>query len=197
MALSARDTGNRKTKIDVPQEGTHMARLVGLSDLGHQPGFTWQGKDIESTYKVEFTYELPNSLMEDKRPHWVSEDVSVNDFEGEGIKSTMMARVRSLDINNESSNGKDLTKLIGKPCMVTIKHNERGYPKLKGQAAVGGIPMGMEVPELSNPTFSFDMDNPDMDMYERFAEFKQGKLKAALNFNETKLAKELAVSDEY
>ena len=197
MSLSARDTGNRKTKLDVPEQGTHMARLVGLTDLGHQPGFTWQGKDIESSWKVEFTYELVNSLMADGRPHWVSEDVNVNDFEGDGVVSTMMARVRSLDKENASDDGKNLSKLLGAPCMATISLNEKGYPKLKGQAAVGAISLGMDVPELNNEQFTFDMDAPNMDVWESFADFKQGKIKVALNFDATVLAKELAVSDEY
>lgn len=197
MALSARDTGNKKGKVDQPQAGTHMGRLVGLTDLGHQPGFTWQGKEIESQWKVEFTYELVNSLMEDGRPHWVSEDVSVNDFEGDGIVSTMMARVRCMDKDNESNNGKDLTKLLDKPCMVTVSINDNGWPKLKGQAAVSGVPMGMDVPELSNPQFSFDMDQPDMAMWDKFPEFKQMKIKSSLNLAETTLAKELAEGDDY
>lgn len=197
MSLSAESKSPRKNKVDIPDAGTHMARLVGLTDIGHQPGFIWKDKKIDSSYKITFTYELVNSLMEDGRPHWVSEDVNVNDFEGDGIRSTMMARVRCIDPENESNNGKDLSKLINKPCMVTIIINDNGYPKLIGQTAVSGIPIGMEVPVLQNNTFIFDMDAPDMDVYESFSEFAQGKLKAAINFDQSELAKELAVSDEY
>jgi hypothetical protein len=194
MALKAEMKGGAKPK-DVPQAGTHMARLVGLTDLGHQPGFQFKGNDIPSAYKIEFTYELPNSKTVDGRPHWISEDVKVNSFEGKGIISTMMARVRTLDPDNDSEDGKDLQALLTKPCMVTVSMGENGYPKLKGQACVSGIPMGMEVPELENPSFAFDMDDPDMDLYEGFPEFKKGKLKAALNYEETSLSRELALED--
>lgn len=193
MALTAKS--NNPKQADRPQGGTHVARLVGLTDLGHQPGFEYKGSEIPSSWKIEFTYELPNSRTKDGRPHWISEEVKVNDFEGKGITSTMMARVRTIDKDNDTNDGKDLTKMLNKPCMVTVTVTETGYVKLKGQASVSGIPMGMEVPELENDTFVFDMDDPDMELYETFPEFKKEKLKAAINYNETALAKELALED--
>jgi len=193
MGLKAESKGNPNK--DLPMPGTHMARLVGLTDLGHQPGFQYKGNDIPSSYKIEFTYELPNSKMKDGRPHWISEEVKVNNFEGKGITSTMMARVRTLDPENQSEDGSDLLVLLDKPCMVTVSEGDNGYPKLKGQACVSGIPMGMEVPELENPMFSFDMSDPDMDMWESFTDFKKGKIKAALDYDETKLKQELALED--
>jgi len=198
MSLQARSTKPRgSSNREYPEAGTYTARLVGLTDLGHQDGFVYQGKEIESSWKVEFTYELVDTKMEDGRPFWVNEEVSVNDFEGEGITSTMMARVRTLDKANESDNGKDLTKLLDKPCMVTVIINDNGYPKLKGQAAVSGVPVGLPITELRNDIFSFDMDNPNMDLYAKFPEFKQTKLKTSLNFDETELAKQLAETGEY
>lgn len=193
MALKARSTGSKSK--DLPEVDTHMARLVGLVDLGHQPGFEWNGREIESAYKVEFVYELPNSLMKDGRPHWVSEEVKVNDFEGKGIMSTMMARVRTLDKSNDSQDGKDLTRLLGKPCMITLSEGSNGYPKIKGQAAVSSIPAGMPVPDLVNDKFAFDMDDPDMAVWERLSEFTQDRVKRALDFDNTALAKELELEN--
>ena len=69
--------GIRKTskKREQPEGGTHMARLVGITDLGEQPGFIYQGKEIESQFKREFTYELVNAHMSDGRPFHVSEEM--------------------------------------------------------------------------------------------------------------------------
>ena len=84
MALKMRNTSGGGD-LDIPLEGTHLGRLVGITDLDHQPGFTWQGpkgpEDVESQYKVTFTYELCNSMTKDDRPHWVSEDFKVSDHE--------------------------------------------------------------------------------------------------------------------
>ena len=62
MALQARSTGNGSSKEQAPV-GSHLARLVGLVDLGHQPEYEWQGKTVESQFKVVFIYELVNENM--------------------------------------------------------------------------------------------------------------------------------------
>jgi len=197
MALKAHNPNGGKGK-DVPQAGVQAARLVGITDLGHQPGFTYQGKQIESSYKVEFTYELVNSLMEDGRPHWVSEQFKFSDWRGKNgsFPSTMMSRVDALDPLNESNDGEDLTILLDKPCMLTVSLTDDGWPKIKGQAAVTGVPLGMEVAPLQNEPFAFDMEAPDMDLWATFPEFKQNQIKNALNLADTPLAKELAQLDE-
>ena len=195
MSLIARSTKPKKV-LDNPVEGTHMARLVGLTDLGHQPGFVYEGKEIESEYKIEYTYELVNSLMKDGRPHWVSESIKVNDYVPDrpgGFIATMMARAQALDPENAD---KDSRKHIGKPCMVTVTISEKGYANVKGQAAVTGCPIGMEVPALANATFIFDMDEPDLDLWATFPEFKQNKIREALNFEETELFRQLVLEGE-
>ena len=197
MALQAKNHGGSGAK-DVPEKGNHFARLVGITDLGHQPGFEYRGKDVESQYKVTFTYELVNSLMEDGRPHWVSEDFKVSNWIGKngGFDSTMMSRVKSIDVADDSNLGEDLRELLGKPCMVTVSLTEAGWPKVAGQAAVSMIPAGMTVPDLVNEPFAFDMDNPDMDVWMRLTEFTKEKIKKALNFHESKLFENLAAADE-
>ena len=166
--------------ISQPETGTHAARLVGITDLGHQPGFEWQGKEIQSAYKVRLTYELPNSLMEDGRPHWVSEDVTNSDNE----KSTLAMRVRTL-----GGSFSDLSSLIGKACMITLVENKNGYIKIDGQGGVGGVPNGFPVPDLVNPSFIFDMDEPDMDIFNNFPEFIQERITSALNYEGSELEK--------
>lgn len=186
MALTARSFGAKK---DVPTEGTKIARLVGLIDLGHQPGFEYQGEMTKSNYKITFTYELTGSLMEDGRPHWVSEDVNVSDYVGDGITSKMMKRVGALDPYGTISNkGKELAKLVGLPCMVSLRLNAKGYPTIKD---VVPAPEGIPVPELKNGPQLFNMDAPDMDMYAKFSDFVKGKLNASLDLQETQLYKEL------
>ena len=192
MALSAKSFGTGKTK-DQPTEGTKMARLVGLLDLGHQPGFEYQGEQVKSNYKITFTFELPGSLTDDGRPHWVSTDVNVSDYVGDGIISKMMKYVYALDpTGNISDNGKDLKKLIGLPCMVNIKHNKKGYAQIKD---VVSAPEGMPIPELANDPQIFSMDDPDMDLFNKLPEFVQNKMKSALDFEESGLYKALLEQD--
>ncbi len=170
------------TMKEQPKEGTHVARVVGITDLGHQPAFEWLGQQIESSYKVEITYELTNSLMEDGRPFHVSEQITNSD----NIKATLRIRAESIgaDINH-------LESFLGKPCSVTVKHNDKGYANVKGQAAVGGIPSGMPVPPLQNPKYIFELAKPDMDLWDKMPEFRQKKILSGLDLEKTELGQQL------
>jgi hypothetical protein len=197
MTFSARKPVTKAK--EQPQQGTHVARLLGITDLGHQPGFVYEGKPIESAWKLEFTYELVNHTMEDGRPFLVSEDLTNKDWEDTktGRASTLVARAKSLLGDTYREGVSDLSKLLSAPCMVTVVSNDKGYAKIRGQAAVGSVPFGMDVKELENNTYAFTMDDPDLDMFESMPEFKKEKLQNALNFDETELAKKLAEGDQY
>lgn len=180
-------------KKDVPAEGTMMGRLVGIIDLGHQPGYEFGGETIKSNFKVTFTYELPGSLTEDNRPHWLHEDLNYSDHE----KSTMYKRVKALDPTGEltasDKSGYALQNLINQPCMINIEHNAKGWAKVK---EVVSAPQGIAVPELANTPIIFNMDEPNMDVYNKFSDFVKEKMSNALDFKDTALYKELLISNE-
>lgn len=169
-----------------PSKGTHWARVVGISDIGHQPGFTWSGGDVESQFKIEITYELVESEMEDGRPFWVSEEVKNSDNEN----SNLTARAAALGVPV-----REFPKAIGKPCMVALDINDKGYPKIIN---VSGVPSSMTLPELRNPTVLFDIYAvpPQVELYNSFSDFKKSKIQSALDFKDTPLYLELLKQGE-
>jgi len=181
MGLKARSTGGNKG--EQAPAGTHMARLVGLVDLGHQPGYVYEGKQVESKFKILFLYELVDTAMEDGRPFWVEESVNVSDYEPKQkgkVSSTMMLRVRTLDgYDGVSDNGNNLAALIGKTCMVTSYQKDNGYAAIQ---TVAGMPQGMNVTELKNTPVTFNMDETDVDTFLKFPEWRQTNIKRALDF---------------
>lgn len=175
----------QKSNREQPPAGTHLARIVGLSDLGHQPGFVWNGKEIESQYKIEITYELVTTDMTDGRPFWVSEELNNTDNEKGNLYDRCLAA------------GTDIYKildLINKPVMVSLAMKESGYPRITN---VSGVPGGLPVPELRNDTQVFNIyaDPPHMEQFQKFPEFKQNKIKEALDFKTTALYKELLLQE--
>lgn len=169
-----------------PDEGVHMGRVVSLSDLGHQPGFTWAGGEADSAFKVELGYELVNLDMEDGRPFWLSEEVTNTDNE----RGKLRSRASAAGINV-----KDIDTILDKPVMITVEHNDKGYAKIVN---VAGVPQGIEVPALRNPTTTFDIydEQPDVEAFLAFPEFKQNKIRNALDFSTTVLSKALKVEEE-
>jgi hypothetical protein len=170
---------SKKTTEQIKPD-TYVARIVGIASLGLRPPFTWQGKQIDSKYAIEITYEFPSALMADGRPFWVSEEITDSDNDG----SALYKRCQ-----DTGSNLSDLQTLIGKKVMVTVTHNDNGYAKIKGKDAVTACPSIIEVGPLVNPTFMFDpYDNPDMEYWGKLPEFKQKRLMEALDWNEMKLS---------
>jgi len=191
MSLTVKSNNSHSNKQkDIPEKGSHLARVVALVDLGHQPAWEYNGETIKDSNKITFTYELVASEMEDGRPHWVSEDLNVSDYESTegGISSTMMKRVRSIDVDNITQDGVDLTKLINLPCLVTITYNKKGYPKVGN---VTPVPAGMEVQELRNTPYVFNLDDPDMNIWDTFPQFVKDKIMRAINFPESSLETQL------
>lgn len=180
MAFGARKT--ERAAADQPKPGTYLARLVGITDLGHQPAFQFEGGVADAAFKLTFTYELPNSKMKETgRPHWVSEDMKNSDFydKKKGIAATLMKRVYAMDPDGSlTKDGQNLEPLINKPCFVEIGLNDKGYVKVKN---VTGAPEGIPVPELANDPFIFSFDEPNVETFRRFPEFVQNKIKSALN----------------
>ena len=173
---------SNKTNSVAP-EGVHFARVVVLSDIGHQPGFKWSGGEVDSSYKLELVYELVNTQMSEKddRPFWVAEEVTNTDNERGKLKSRVLATGASFS---------KIEEMVGKPVMLTIEHNDKGYPKVTN---VAGVPAGTQIPELRNEPVVFDIyaDPAHVDAYLGFPEFKQNKIKDALDFAETPLYKAL------
>lgn len=173
-------------KREQPDVGVYLARVAQVTNLGHQPGFEWQGKEIQSSYKLEFTYELVSAKMEDGRPFWVSEEITNTDSE----KGNLRTRLQAAGVSFEN-----FDEVLGKAVTITLEHNAKGYPKIVN---VAGVPGGYDVAELDNPPVMFDIysDTPDLELFKSFPEFKRKKIEAALDFKEQLLYAEL-MSDGY
>lgn len=169
-------------KADIPQ----YARVVGLTYLGMQPEWEWQGKKQEAVEQFEITYELPNSKMKDGRPHWLSESMAISFNDGDGnpqYRSRLMKRIAAICPGGEAEGGFNMPAILNQICMVTPHHDKKGYARLAANAVVG-VPVGTSVPELQNPMF--DMSDWDKVTKEQWDNLKspltRKKIQAAENY---------------
>jgi hypothetical protein len=174
-ALSKPTTSNYPKAERIP-EGTYPARLVQLVSLGVQET-EWKGV-VKQSPKVTLTFELPTetiTINDEEQPRWLSREftLSLSDM------SNLTPVVKALDPKGEC---KDLSDLLGKPCMVQVGSTSTGNAKITSIVA----PMrGMPVAEIYNPAkmLAFDFDNPDLEMFATFPQFMQEKIKSAINYN--------------
>lgn len=163
-------------KADRIPEGTYPARLVQLISLGVQEG-EWQGQ-VKQSPKVTLTFELPTETITingEEQPRWIGKEFNLSLHEKSGLTPV----VKALDPKGEC---KDLTELLGKPCMVQVGSTATGNAKVVSVVA----PMrGMPVAEIYNEAkmIAFDFDAPDLEVFATFPAFMQEKIKSAINYN--------------
>ena len=163
----------RSTQVEVPSVQPHLSRVVRIVNLGLQPGFMWEGKEIEADYKLDFTFEITDEDMKDGRPFWISKEINNKDSDKSTLYAWMLAA--GTDCNN-------IDKSLGQAVMMTPKIKDSGWPTVEN---VAGLPPSMQgsVAELRNEPLLFDFteDNPDMDTWAKLPEMTQNKVLAALD----------------
>lgn len=192
MGLNAKKVGNGGNGGNrVPQAniepGTYPARLVQIIDLGLQAQRPYQGKDKPPAQEIMLTYELVDTFMLDEdgkeledKPRWISETLPFYGLYADKAKSTQ--RYNALDPNGEYDG--DFSKAIGQPVNVTIVNNAVGDKVYDNVATISTMrPRDADkCPELVNPSKLFDLDDPDMEVFNALPEWLRDKIKGNLNF---------------
>lgn len=195
MALKAPQGGGKQF---APQEnikpGTYPARVVQLIDFGLQPQRPFKGQDKKPAYELGITYELVDEFMKDEdgndiedKPRWISETLPVHPLVADKAKSTQ--RYTTFDPNLEL--GGDFSSMLGKPCNVTIINNKSGDKVYDNVATISAMRErdAAKCPELKNPAKMFDLDNPDMEVFNAFPKWIQEKISSNLGFKGSRLEK--------
>lgn len=187
--------GNRVPQANI-EPGTYPARLVQIIDLGLQAQRPYQGKDKPPAQEIMLTYELVDTFMLDEdgkeledKPRWISETLPFYGLYADKAKSTQ--RYNALDPSGEFDG--DFAKAIGTPINVTIVNNAVGDKVYDNIATISAMrPRDADkCPELVNPAKLFDLDNPDMEVFNALPEWLRDKIKGNLNFKGSPLEAKL------
>jgi hypothetical protein len=191
MGLNAKKVGGGNGGNKVPQAniepGTYPARLVQIIDLGLQAQRPYQGKDKPPAQEIMLTYELVDTFMLDEdgkeledKPRWISETLPFYGLYADKAKSTQ--RYNALD--PEGAYDGDFSKAIGQPVNVTIVNNAVGDKVYDNVATISAMRSrdADKCPELVNPSKLFDLDDPDMEVFNSLPEWLRDKIKGNLNY---------------
>lgn len=198
MALNAKNIqGNNAERIEQPniEPGTYPARLVQILDLGLQAQRPYKGKDKPPVQEIMLTYELVDTFMVDKdgndvqdKPRWISETLPFYGLYTDKAKSTQ--RYNALDPNGDYDG--DFSKAIGQPINVTVVNNPGKDGKVYDNVGTVSTMRQKDAdkcPELQNPSKVFDLDAPDMDVFNALPQWIQDKIKENLNYEGSALQK--------
>lgn len=148
----------KATPRSVPvSEGAHIAICISVIDLGLQT-VQWQGT-IKELRKVMLTWEIPDETIQvdgEERPRVISKEYTLSLGDKAKLREHLEAW-RGKKFSDDELDGFDLQNILGKPCLLQVLHNERGYANI---SAVMSVPKGTSVTPTGTELTYFDLTDP-------------------------------------
>ena len=186
MGFIASDTGGGNFKT-VPA-GVFIGRCYELIDMGTQTNETgiYAGK---SDHKIKIGFELfgddeeGNPLTIDvdgkEMPLTITKDYTVSLHEKANLRKELAAW-RGKDFTEEEAKAFDVSKLIGAYAMVNVTHKTNTQGKTRANiSGLSPLPSALKnaKPTPVHANRIFNLDEPDMAIFETFYEYLQEQIK--------------------
>lgn len=185
MGLTATQEGGGD--FEMTPEGQYIARCYRIIDLGTQKITNSFG--TKEQHKVMISWELigkDDPKMEDGRPFSVHQTYTVTLSEKGNLRPALEAW-RGKKFTAEELEGFDLSKVLGQYCMIQVVHSDDGkFANVQTIMAYKG-----EKPEPVNENIVFDIDNPDMDVFNALSDNMKAKIMSAPEWDKGKQAASL------
>ena len=184
MAFIAKDSGGGDFKKVPP--GAYIGRCYSLIDLGTQLTSGQYGEKMQ--HKIRIGWELfgddeegnPLTVEVDGKPMpmTISKSYTVSLHEKAGLRKDLAAW-RGRDFTEEEAKAFDVSKLLGAYCMVnatTSETNGKTYTNVAGLTPLPGALKNAK-PAAVHENIVFDLDKPDMKVFNAFHEKLQDAIK--------------------
>ena len=184
MSFIASDAGGGNFKR-VPA-GAYIGRCYSLIDLGTQLSSGQYGEKMQ--HKLRIGWELfgddedgnPLTIEIDGKdmPLTISKSYTVSLHEKAGLRKDLAAW-RGRDFTDEEAKAFDVSKLLGAYCMVnatTSETNGKTYTNVAGLTPLPGA-LKNSKPAAVHENLVFDLDKPDMKVFNAFHEKLQDAIK--------------------
>tara|TARA_R110000751_G_scaffold124294_1_gene225427 strand:- start:6095 stop:6772 length:678 start_codon:yes stop_codon:yes gene_type:complete len=174
------------------EAGTYPTRIVIVADLGLQAQRPFPGSDQkEPRREVLLTYEFTDEFQKDDdgediadKPRWLTETFPLYNLGADRAKSTK--RYNALDAQHHFEG--DYFQFINMPCNVTVvlnpgkgKNVGKVYENVAEVTAMRSKDAD-KTAELANTPITFDLDDPDLDMFLALPKWIKEKITNNLEF---------------
>jgi hypothetical protein len=186
MGFIAKDTGGGDYKR-VPS-GSHVARCYSVIDLGTQTSTGQYG--IKSQRKIQLGWEVlgddddgnPIVIEVDGKtlPLTIRKSYTMSLHEKAGLRKDL-AGWRGRDFTDDEAAGFDVSKLLGAYAMLNVQISENNGKTYSNVASVSRLPNAFKdsKPAGVHKNVLFDIDKPDMAVFEKFHESLQKAIQTA------------------
>lgn len=188
---------NNGVKRELIPAGSHLAICYSMVHIGT---ITEEIQGVEKRMnKVRITWEIPSETREfdgEMKPLVISKEYTLSMHEKATLRRDLESW-RGKGFTEDEAKRFDITKLLGKPCILSIIHSvAKSGNMYAGIGSISGIIKGMAIPELYNPIFEFNYTDQFSDeKVEKFPEFIRDKIKQSEEYIALKLG-ETDMSDE-
>ena len=174
MPIIARNTGG---SFEPAPQGTFPARCYRLIHVGTVAG-TYAGKPTRRSV-VQIGWELPTQLMTDGRP-FVIDQIYTLSLSPKSNLRPLLVGWRGRDFTDDEAANFNMEAIVGHACMLSIihTHNETGDVRAKVQGAFP-LPQGTQISDAVNAREVFDVDLPDMDVFNKLSDFMQSMIRSS------------------
>jgi hypothetical protein len=194
MGLTASDKGG--SDFELTPEGIYTARCYRIIDLGTQKGAEIFGS--KDQHKVMISWELIGAddpkMQEGEnkgKPFSIHKRYTVSLGEKASLRQDLESW-RGRKFTSEELRGFDLSKVLGQYCTIQIVHSEDGkYANVQTIMAHKGTK-----PEPVNPNLIFDIDKPDMQIFETLSDNIKGTIMQAPEWNKKQSATKEPVQEK-
>jgi hypothetical protein len=187
MGLVAKDSGDF---VSAPP-GMHLARCYRIIDLGTQRS-EYMGKE-KYLPKVMIQFEIHGEddkgqplLTQDGRPLSIAKSFTLTLAEKSTLRKDLQMW-RGRDFTAEELRGFELKNVLGAWAMLTVTHTESNGKTYTNIAGVNPVPANMKkagLPEGINKTEIFDIENPNMELFDSFSENLKKKISSSPEWQE-------------
>ena len=186
MAFIAADSGGGNFKRVPP--GAYIGRCFSLIDLGTQLSSGQFGEKMQ--HKIRIGWELfgddeagqPLTIDVDGKmmPLTITKSYTVSLHEKSGLRRDLAAW-RGKDFTDEEAKGFDVSKLLNAYCMVNATQSETNGKTYTNVAGLTPLPGALRntKPAPVHELVVFDLDKPDMKVFDTFHEKLQTAIKAS------------------
>lgn len=144
-----------RKQFELVKAGTHVAILYSIIHLGTQKT-TFQGKE-KTAYKIRLSFELPNLKKvfkegEEAKPMSIGSKLSLSMFSKAKLRP-LVEGIIGVSLPDDVADSYDIENLLGKPCLISVKHEIGSDGKIYATiAATSQLMDGMATPVQTNPS---------------------------------------------
>jgi hypothetical protein len=173
---------SKQTKtFDPVPSGNHVARCYSMIHIGTIED-EYQGEK-KRLNKVRITWELPNETKvfnaeKGEQPYSISKEYTLSMHEKATLRHDLESW-RGKGFTEEEANSFDITKLLGKPCMLNVIHKtSKSGNQYSAISSISSIPKGMVAPEQVNDTFEFSYNDFSQSKFDSLPDWLKDKMRA-------------------